>query len=546
MDVARVCLVSRLELRNWLGAVACGHAMNTAAISIFHGGGLEPDGLRTLGYPNLPSALIELASRLYRIPEAVAYAAHWARQPLAAVDVIETLTSVVLEMRMNAPGRGRLEKRDAQGRLNWGEMEEYAERRRRIRESARPVGSGRMTPDDLRVMRETHLLQLAALSATGDPLEQFYFNHADEHALLAAMLSGRTLLYVLAGPGSHGGVAIRLTPGGQPGRLADSAFLPALQATDVASRLDRIRAGFKQPIMTRRRHAELARSVRSVLDWTGASAWGGMLDTWPDLLSTPLLVVGVGSAGLLPLYTASVNGAPVCTQADVIMAPSARSVHLASVLPAARAGGPVVVAADPWQGVDRLKTVKEEAGIVAAIHGVKEVLYGTGTTASSCSEEEVPPSQEPPRSRAVDELRGLLGEASLVHLACHGTAAGPALLFDGNKVLLNELVGGDIAAVFSGRPLIVLSACELGGFTSDLIPGEHFGFPAGLMAMGARAVIGALWPVPDSQDSVSLMRDFHQRLLSNPSPVALSEAIGAAEGQGMDPTAWGSFTHFGL
>lgn len=546
LSVASVCVPHCHSSSNWAAVIASGHALNLATTRILHGDGLQPDRLRNLGYPDLPTAMVELASCLYGIPEAIAYAGHRADLPLAAIDIIETLTNVIFEMRMNASVLKRLDKRDVKGKLDWDKLEGYSERRRKIRESARPANSGTMTLDVLRVIRETQLPQLAALSATGDPFDQFVFSMGDEHAFHAATLSGRTLLYVLGGAGTKGGVAIRLTPGGQSGRLADTAYLPSFQGSSVRSRVNQIQAGFGQ-VMTRRLHIELARSVQSVLDWTGESAWRGMLDVWPDLFATPLLVVGVGSAGLLPLYTASVNGEPVCAQADMTMAPSARSVHFASVLPVAGTTGPVAVAADPWHGLNRLITVTEEAEIIAAVHGVTALLYGEATSANR--DEPTEPFVGPPpaeRTNAIQELKHLLGEASLVHLACHGTAAGPALLLDGSMILLNELVGGDIATTFSGRPVIVLSACEVGGYTSDLIPGEHFGFPAGLIALGARAVVGALWPVPDSQETISLMTDFHQRLLHKPSQAALPEAILAAQRRNTDPTAWASFMHFGL
>ena len=550
LDVARVCLPYQLAAHNWYGAIASGVALRAAINRLLHGGGLAPDKLAELGYRDLETGLAKLAPRLYGLPEAISYAAHNAGQPLAAVTAIETLTNVFSELRMAAYNLHRLEQREAHGIIDYAELGEHVRRLRQISETRHRGDDGEKQPDAIRATSESWLAQEMALPERNDPLDQFFLTTPRAHAARVAAATGRNIVYVLTGPGDQGGVAIRIAPGGEFGWRADSTYLPALQTSAVATRIGQIQDRFRQPI-TRRRQAELVGHLRLMLEWTGANVWGPMLAVWPELFTAPLAIVPVGNAALLPLYTGIVNGAPACVQANLTVAPSARALHFATALPPADTPGTVVVAADPWYGKNRLKLVAEEARAIATIHGVKELIYGPNT--SSPGEDNVfrafqgtSPAQ---RSGASQQLKDLLREAGLIHLACHGTTIGPSLLLSNGVVLLAELAGGDAADftnTLCSRPLVILSACQAGGFTTEEIPAEHFGFPAALLAMGARSVVGALWPVPDSHDTIEFMQDFHQRLLQNPSQAAISEAILAAERGGMNPAVWGSFTHFGL
>lgn len=550
LDVARVCLPYQLAAHNWYGAIASGAALCTAINRLLHGGGLTPDNLAELGCRDLETALAELASRLYGLPEAISYAAHNAGQPLAAVTDIETLTNVVFGLRMTAYNLHRLEQQEAQGIIDYAELEEHVRRLTQISKTRHRGDGGEKQPDAIGASRESWLAQEMAFPERNDPLDQFFLTTPQAHAARVATATGRHVVYVLTGPGDQSGVAIRVAPGGEFGWRADSTYLPALQTSAVATRIGQIQDRFRQAI-TRRQQAELADHLRLMLEWIGANVWESMLAAWPELFTVPLAIIPVGNAAQLPLYTGIVNGAPACVETNLTVAPSARALHFVTALPSAETPGTVVVAADPWYGKNRLKLVTEEARAIAAVHGVKELIFGPN--ASSPGEDDAfrafqgkLPAQ---RSGASQRLKDLLREASLIHLACHGTTIGPSLLFGNGVVQLVELAGGDAADftnTLCGRPLVILSACQAGGFTTEGIPGEHFGFPAALLAMGARSVVGALWPVPDSHDTIEFMRDFHQRLRQKPSPAAISEAILAAECGGMTPAVWGSFTHFGL
>lgn len=551
LDVARICLPYQLAAHDWPGALASGAAASVAASRLIYGGGLAPGNLRQLGYRNLAAAVRKLMPRFYGIPEAIAYAAHRSGHPLSALGVIEVLTNISFEMRMAAVIFHHIEQGEAAGTFDYAQVREYADRLEQIAGTWQTAASGVTGPDAIRATQESWLAQEMALPPRNDPLEQFFVTTPRAHALRVAASTGRTLIYLLTGPGDEGGTAIRIAPGGESGVRADGISLPALQTPEVTARLARIEGAFTDTSgnLTVRQQLELA----GMLDWTGASVWHPLLDAWPDLLAAPLAIIPIGNAALLPLYTARLGGDLACAQADLTIAPSAKSLHFAAALPAVEVPGPVVVAADPWHGDNQLPHVAEEAEAVADIHGVKSLVFGAQTSAhgTSAGMRAFRGTMPAKRSGASQELKDLLREASLVHLACHGHIQGlsPALLIGNGVVHLHELAGGDDADITStlrGRPLIILSACQVGGFTTGEIPGEQFGFPAGLMAMGARSIIAPLWPVPDSDDTIAFMRDLHQRLQHMPSAAALPQAVQAAQHQGLPLAVWNSFAHFGL
>jgi CHAT domain-containing protein len=105
---------------------------------------------------------------------------------------------------------------------------------------------------------------------------------------------------------------------------------------------------------------------------------------------------------------------------------------------------------------------------------------------------------------------------------------------------LNQIigVGRDGGRELAGHPLVVLSACDLGGFLSMGMPTEQSGFPGGFMAISARAIVGSLWPVPDSRPTKRLMLDFHRRLVGSPSNAALSATIAEARRDRIPAVIW--------
>jgi len=79
---------------------------------------------------------------------------------------------------------------------------------------------------------------------------------------------------------------------------------------------------------------------------TGArTVWQPLLDRWPDLREWPFVVLPLGEAAQLPLYTALIDDRPACATLDLTIAPSARPLVLAAEHPIA--SGATLVAADP-------------------------------------------------------------------------------------------------------------------------------------------------------------------------------------------------------
>lgn len=539
IELARLCLPYQIASGNWLGAIASGEALcaaSNAAIEF---------GVMGRGYSTPTRAFAELVRRWYGIPEAVAYSAHLANDPLAAVSVIETLTNAVVGKRTEAAMISRFREKEISGSADYPEVEEYRRQMLKIAPVSLPTSAG---PDAIRMQNESLLAAEMSLLPS-DFFELFFVASPQAHALRAARTTSRTLVYLTAGPGELGGVAIRIDPHAGPGGIATSTYLPELPTQVVESWLDEMAGVFRRSIAQEIGERELGRRILSMLDRVGATIWGQLLHSWPDLLSRPVALCPIGRVALLPLFTAFIDGMPICTRADLTITPSARALHLAAARPANGLAGKVFVAADPWHGDDYLSQVEAEARSIAAIHGCQPLLYNiTETTVSNkVHMRAFSGSVSVPKTGTDRELGRRLREASIAHLACHGSLAdfiGPLLLL-GEVMSLTDLIGGEFD-MLPTRPLVVLSACQLGGFVTGDIPAEHFGFPAGLMAMGARAVVGSLWPLPDSKATISLMEAFHRRLSNVEPSTALADAVSSAYARGISPAVWGSLIHFGI
>lgn len=504
VDVALVSLNLEQATQTWPRASSCCMWLNIATETLLDG----IAGKRLAKPEAVLNSLI--SSRLQNIGEAAAYVAHHAGNLLTAVATLETQTSLLFELRMRHTSARTVERRMAANHVSESELAGHVQR------ELEPWGQ------DWTGEAEKALLEQLALSVRDDPLEQFFFTSLMSHAVRAARGTGRVVVYVVPGFGTKDGVAIRVNPDDEGDGLTAGTWLPGLQTPVLTARIAALRESF----------GEAAPELQETLDWTGAVVWEPILTAWPDLLSRPLAVIPVTHSALLPLYTATVRGAPACTRLDLSLAPSARALHFASLKVPAQALPTVpLVAADPWYGADYLRGTEKETAAIAEIYRCDPVVISR--------EGNIP---EPSAGVVAEHFR----KATVVHLACHGQLDddGPSLLL-GGKLPLDRLLGGD-ENLLPGRPLVVLSACEVGGFSSQTPPAEQYGFPAGLLAIGARSVVGSLWPVPDSRLTARVMTDFHRRLASAPSHAALPAAIAAARDQGIPPLVWGSLTHFGI
>ncbi|MFD3440878.1 CHAT domain-containing protein [Streptomyces sp. NPDC058685] len=372
----------------------------------------------------------------------------------------------------------------------------------------------------------------------------------------AAASSGRTLVYLAPGPRS--GAALRINPPDAQREMCESVELPGLDIDAVRGQVHRIREAYAGAQSGSIGRKALARVIRSVLDGVASAFWEPMLSGWPDLRDARIALVPLGHSALLPLYASPlspVDGTPACGLLDVTVVPSGRALFLASTWPLP-AGKDAFVAADPWYGAGEIPRTVPEAREVAAAHGVEPRL-------SREPGETVPGDRARTGGDPLRTFRGAgagtgpggsggvpedivrrMSEASLIHLACHGDLQSDepltsSLLLD-DRLPLSSLLERDL------RPgaTVVLSACELGSIAGDL-PDEQLGFPAALLAMGARSVIGALWPVPDEDETVDLMVDTHRALSHTSATLALGQAIRRSHELGVPASVWASFTHFG-
>ncbi|MFH9727375.1 CHAT domain-containing protein [Streptomyces sp. NPDC017254] len=363
------------------------------------------------------------------------------------------------------------------------------------------------------------------------------------------------LVYLLPGEADDEGWALLLVPDRPPRVLP----LPALSGpgrAPVTAYLEATGARFSA-----RRGAERWESALDALcDWAGTGVMGPVLDElglWerglreagllagadsaPPAAPVRLTVVACGNLGVVPWQAARLTvperwraaGAPAtvraCEPAVLTYAASGREFLRAVLtrrLPLAQGQALVCVPA----GLDM---AEDEVLAVHDAYYPRAALYGEFDTRGF----------EPPLPLGTPaEVLGLLGArgpgarpVAVVHLVCHGTAGADP----GSSVLeLGRPVGADPEAGWlsvtrlldtpagpdgSGRPLVVLSACE-----TDLSTRDHdealtvtTAFVHGLAA----DAVGSRWKVGDDASAV-LMTVFHHHLAAGLAP---PDALRAAQ-----------------
>jgi len=365
------------------------------------------------------------------------------------------------------------------------------------------------------------------------------------HALHGASSTGRSVIYLAAGAGA--GTAIRLEAPRTGLPLCESIELPDFSLETVRAQIKALRDDLKDPRVRVRDEA-----VNRALDKVSESVWDPVIAAWPDLSETRVALVPIGESALLPLYTAPIDGVPACATTDLTIAPSGNALMLASLWPLPTEHH-TFVAADPWSGPHAIRFAEQEAEKVAAIHGVQpHIMRSPGPP----EPDGVPDGTE--HVRGLDDLRQStiadavpddalipdLAQSNLIHIACHGEPdphrpLQTALLL-GRRLSLSTLLENDLKA----GATVILSACDLASIGTEFAA-EQLGFPAGLLAIGARSVIGPLWAVPDTAATVDLMIELHRDLRDVAPSVALGQAIGRAAAAGVRPSVWAPFAHFG-
>ncbi|WP_329183825.1 CHAT domain-containing protein [Actinacidiphila glaucinigra] len=534
---------------DWSRATTSGLAFSTACCVI--------DVSRSQDDEPMPEDLLR---EMQRMAPTSAYAAHRCGVPLAGVMAAEAITSLSLGDRMVARESTATVTDNGLAALQrqlTGMQRTAAREMRATRSMAKRSPHVGLSLQE--AVNQQFLTDLATLT-TAEGAHRLAMSPNALASARAALSSGRTLVYIAPAPRSA--AALRINSPESEREMCESIELPALDFGSVRTLVEQVRDGYGAAQRGELGKKGLARLIRTALDTVTSAFWDPLLTEWPELRDVPLALAPLAESALLPFYTALVGGAPACSVLDVTMVPSGRALFLAAGWqPQA---GRVLVAADPWVDGGGLRSIPRtvpEARAVAAVHGVEprilreQVLHAPEpppregpadgpdllrTTRGTA--QEIPATSE--TGPAPPDIADRIAEASVVHLACHGE------LRSDDPLASSLLLGGKLplASVLRNnlRPgaTVVLSACELGSITGDL-PDEQLGFPAALLAVGARSVIGALWPVPDTEATVTLMTKTHRALAASSATRALGRAIGEAHARGVPPSAWASFACFG-
>lgn len=355
-------------------------------------------------YTDPQSRLSDLMVRMRNVAEAAACAAHQSGQLMNGVMCLEVQTGLLFDMLMSKTSGRAVQRRIDRGLVSEAGLAEY------VRQQTRPWRSGPLGTGPGTLKRGAEAAAMTSLSNPGraDALEQFYFTPHYAHAMRAARMTGRTILYVVPGIGRYDGVGIRVNADDAAGNLMESTSLPGFRTETVNAQVDQVRTAFQQPGSAQ----GLSARVQRVLDWTGAERMGRDRGA--------LARCGVAAAGRHP---GQPRGTAAALHGDVPRrarlhrprhdhSPSARALHFAALKSTAPATTNAYVAADAWHGDRPLGSVHEEATAVAAVYGVEPVLYSTSENAAST-----------PNPSAAQRLR----TATVAHLSCHGMLDGTDL-----------------------------------------------------------------------------------------------------------------------
>jgi len=445
-----------------------------------------------------------LGEALRRFPEVAAYSLHRAGLPADVPRMLEALSSLQAGQQMTQRSLEALAEShpDAVARMAQAGPELLAAARAEL--AAAVAGATNAHEGN------------EAPWGVGDIAGQYLAASLDSYAPRAAAVSGRHVLYVVAG--MHGGAVIRVDPDGTGYRSIELPDFSLMAGFDLLAAIVKAPRGVKAR----------ARAIRDVLDRVGDMLWRPVMEQWPDLGDGRLAVIPVGETAHIPFYTGMVDGLPACARWDLTVVSSARALLVAASRAISPPAGAAVIAdrARGRPGLPEITFAVDEAERVSAGYGV------------------VPRILDGPVAQA-GELLDLIAELPVVHLACHGDVNHDdpfdSLLYAGQGLRLEQIWTHRLRAA----PVVVLSACHVGGISGDQ-PAEQLGFTSAFLLCGARAVLGALWEVPDRADTAAMMANLHGLMRSGlPASLALGEAVATAIRHGVSPAVWGPFVHFG-
>jgi hypothetical protein len=212
----------------------------------------------------------------------------------------------------------------------------------------------------------------------------------------------------------------------------------------------------------------------------------------------------IGDRPVVLVPTPALQSVPWCVlpafrDRPVDTAPSAATWLAATDVPSSSSGHVLAVAGP------RLATAPAEVSAVAALRAA-EVLTG--------------------RDATVQRVMQAMGAASTVHIAAHGRLRSDNPLLSALDLADGPLTVYDLERLPAVPSLVVLPACQSGA-TAIRAGDEVMGLAHAMLALGSRAVVAALVPVPDAETG-AVMAGLHRELAAGSSPAAALATVQAA------------------
>lgn len=341
----------------------------------------------------------------------------------------------------------------------------------------------------------------------------------------AAKVTDRDIIYLAAG--SRGGAAFRFYGGSQYQRKPEILILPDADLNSVRG----IRRAIDN-MVDLESDDEYVEVMNTIHQQVGDLIVSPILQRWSDLSSISLVPVGAMQG--LPYSSSKVTGRRFSEILDVTIAPTAKTLILATSQDSTSSTSNGVIVGDPSTQHNYLEKVPVEVNRVAAVYGKDPDLlisYSENDTAYS-------------GAHSNDDIIKMMSSGDIVHLACHGSEPrrrkAPTLVI-GNGISYKDF---EYHVLKSGAR-VVLSSCWV-ALDSIEAPLAHLGFPTMLLSAGASSVIACSWPVPDSLDTVDFMVDLHRHLAKGlTASQALRSAVDNAIKKDVSPEVWSAFEAYG-
>jgi tetratricopeptide (TPR) repeat protein len=380
-----------------------------------------------------------------------------------------------------------------------------------------------------------HLEQGAATllaEAAGHPADKVIF----PDIVQAARRLGGPLVYWAAT--DDAGISLIVTPDGTVTPV--SLDVTTAEASAVT---DSLRTAFDDS--TGDQGMQLARWNSAVME-TARWTWERLVWKVADAVGSPetMGLIPVGRLAALPLTTAKAQGTTALYERTIPrVLPNARSAGSPSPWPARPRAA---VICDAGGRDEHLPAIEAEARRVAACYAQAGQIIAesaAGATPPRRILRRVGSGPVPASSEAAEEFLGCLRGADVAHVACHFQLE----FTDPLSSILRFKSGIRLAELFE-RALpapshLVLSACD-SGLAGTRLPDEAIGPAPLLLALGARSVLAALWPLDDAT-TPGFMAEYHRRLSSGQEPATALALTQRAASQTIPMAVWPAFIHVG-